>query len=113
MPGNEAISIVDKTMMNKLEIDSIKNELSISTLGDVVIDCLNFKVNAKVLMMMEGAKVDLKAKALLNLESNGLVKIKSATMLKVEGAVIDIKANTMLKLGGLTVNINNGALEVM
>lgn len=113
MPGKEGISIVDKTMLNKLEIDSIKNQLSISTLGDVVIDCLNFKVNAKVLMMLEGAKVDVKAKALLNLESNGLVKIKSATMLKVEGAVIDIKANTMLKLGGLLVNINNGALEVM
>ena len=113
MPGKEGISIVDKTMMNKIEIDSIKNALSISTLGDVSIDCLNFKVNAKAMLVLEGAKVDMKAKALLNLESNGIAKIKSATMLKVEGAAVDIKANTMLKLGGLTVNINNGALEVM
>ena len=113
MVGKESISIVDKTMLNSLEIDSIKNSLAISTLGDVTIDCLNFKVNAKALMNLEGTKVDVKAKALLNLESNGLVKLKSATMLKVEGAMIDIKANTMLKLGGLTVNINNGALEVM
>ncbi len=113
MAGKEGISIVDKTMMNSIQIDSIKNSLAISTLGDVTIDCLNFKVNAKALMNLEGTKVDVKAKALLNLESNGLVKIKSATMLKVEGAVIDIKANTMLKLGGLLVNINNGALEVM
>ena len=113
MPGKEAISIVDKTMMNKIEIDSIKNALSISTLGDVAIDCLNFKVNAKAMLVMESAKVDLKAKALLNVESGGIAKFKSATMLKVEGAAVDIKANTMLKLGGLTVNINNGALEVM
>jgi hypothetical protein len=113
MPGKEGISIVDKTMMNKIEIDSIKNALSISTLGDVAIDCLNFKVNAKAMMVLEGAKVDMKAKALLNVESGGIAKFKSATMLKVEGAAVDIKANTMLKLGGLTVNINNGALEVM
>jgi hypothetical protein len=113
MPGKEGISIVDKTFMNKIEIDSIKNALSISTLGDVTIDCLNFKVNSKAMMVLEGAKVDVKAKALLNIESNGIAKIKSATMLKLDGAAIDIKANTMLKLGGLTVNINNGALEVM
>ena len=113
MPGKEGISIVDKTMMNKIEIDSIKNALSISTLGDVTIDCLNFKVNAKAMMLLEGAKVDMKAKALLNVESGGIAKMKSATMFKIEGAAIDVKANTMLKLGGLTVNINNGALEVM
>ena len=113
MPGKEGISIVDKTMLNKLEINSIKNSLSIFTMGEVTIDCLNFKVNAKALVDVQGAKIALQAKALLNLESLGIAKVKSATMMGVEGAVVDIKANTMLKLTGLMVNINNGALEVM
>jgi hypothetical protein len=112
-PGKYGITVTDYTMMNSVAIDSVKNALAIKVLGDVTIDCLNFKVKANAMMNLEGTKVDVKAAALLNMESNGIVKVKSATMLKLDGAAVQIKANTMLKLDGLTVNVNNGALEVM
>jgi len=117
MPGKEGISIVDKTMMNKFEIDSIKNSLSISTLGDVTIDCLNFKVAAKATMELKAmatlaiqgtAGVDIKSAAKTTLVGNAAVEVKG-------GMSVDIKTmgGGSISIKGPQININNGALEVM
>jgi hypothetical protein len=114
MPGMEAITIADKLGLSKIQLDITKKAVAISTLGDVTIDCLNFKVNAKAnLEMMALAKATIKATAAANVESVGILKIKAATALNLDGAAVAVKANTMLKLDGLTVNVNNGALEII
>jgi hypothetical protein len=117
MPGKEGISIVDKTMLNRFEIDSIKNSLSISTLGDVEIDCLNFKVKAKAMMQLDAmattkisgaAGLELKSAAKTSLIGNAAVEIKA-------GMTVDIKTlgGGSISLKGPQITMNNGALEVI
>jgi hypothetical protein len=106
-PGKESISIVDKTMLNKFEIDSTKQSLTISVMGDVVIDCLNFKVKSKANVEIEAlAKASLKGTAAFSAESSGILKIKAATMLGLEGSAVKVNANTLLQLQGMTTKIN-------
>ncbi len=117
MPGKEGISIVDKTMLNKIELDSIKNSLAISTMGDVQIDCLNFKVNAKATLELKAvatakvsgtAGLELKSAAKTSVIGNAAVEIKG-------GMTVDIKtlAGGSISLKGPQISMNNGALEVM
>jgi hypothetical protein len=116
MPGKEGISIVDKTMMNSIEIDSIKNQLSISTLGDVTIDCLNFKVNAKAIMELKAmAKVSVEGTAGVDIKSAAKVAVEGTALLDLKGSLVNIKSTGggSIAIMGPQVNINNGALEVI
>ena len=116
MPGKEGISIVDKTMMNKFEIDSIKNSLSIFTLGDVTIDCLNFKVNSKAIMELKAlAKVSIDGTAGVDIKSAAKVGIEGTALLDLKGSLVNIKSTGggSIAIMGPQVNINNGALEVI
>jgi hypothetical protein len=94
-------------MLNKFEIDSTKQSLTISVMGDVVIDCLNFKVKSKANVEIEAlAKANFKGTAAANVEANGILKIKAATMLGLEGSAVKVNANTLLELRGMTTKIN-------
>jgi len=110
-PGAEKITIVDKTMTNSIEIDSkppgaikltvngdcivdAKGKVQIkSAAQDVEVNCLNFKVTAN-------ANIQMKANAQMQLEGTAMVNMKNG-------------AGAQVAMSGPTVNVNNGALEVM
>jgi phage protein D len=108
--GAENITIVDKTMANSIVIDSkppgainmkVTGDCTIQANGkvaltsltqDVVIDCLNFKVSAKV-------NAEIKAMAQLQVEGTAGASMKTAA--------------SSIAMTGPSVNINNGALEII
>lgn len=110
-PGAEKITIVDKTMTNSIVIDSrppgainltvngacaidAKGKVEIkSAAQDVEVNCLNFKVTAN-------ANIQMKALAQMQLEGTAMVNVKNG-------------AGAQVAMTGPTVNVNNGALEVM
>lgn len=64
-PGKEKLIIKDKTEQNFIEIDSVKNSISINS----------------------ALTLDLKAPK-INIEATGMMNIKASTMLKIEGLPI-------------------------
>ena len=116
-PGKESITIQDKSMGNKLVIDTTQKSLTINVLGnceinatadvkigsmtkDVSIECTNFNVKAKANCKIEAmANLDLKATAQTKIEGTAGVMMKAAV--------------AQVALQGPSVNINNGALEVI
>jgi hypothetical protein len=90
--------------------------LSISTLGDVTIDCLNFKVNAKAMMEFKAmAKIGIDAPAGVDIKSAAKVSIEGTGLLDLKGGLVGIKSTGggSIAITGPQVNINNGALEVI
>lgn len=138
-PGQEMISIVDKTTQNKLEIDSVKNEFNItcfgktnvvskqdvtvksetgkvniegqmgialiSKAGNITMECIDFKVDAKGQVAIEGKlTADLKASA---------ITIAAKAALKLEGSIVNANSNGPMMLMGKPVNINPPSLIVL
>ena len=122
MPGKEAITLADKLGLNSITLDLTKKSVVIKAMNEVVIDCLNFKLNVKAKAdIMALAEIGIKSNAQLKLDS-AIVKVKATGMLGLEGATAELKgAGTLALKGGAgsimfagpIVNINNGALEVM
>ncbi len=116
-PGQEHIQIVDKTTMNSIKIDSTQNAMTVEMQGpitiksvsqDISFDCTNFSVKAKANCNLEAnANISLKATANLEMKATS-----QATLEGTAGATIKAAAASVA-LSGPSVNINNGALEVM
>ncbi len=118
-PGAENISIIDKTMANKVEIKSTppgeiaitvagnctiqaNNKVSITSLAqDVEIKCLNFKVTANANIQMT---------AMANLQMKGTAQ---ALLEGTASATVKDGAGAQIALTGPMVSVNNGALDVM
>ncbi len=115
--GAEKIIIRDKTGENEIEIASADKTLKIKIGGDVTLeakgaialkspskditlDCANFKVKASQNVTVEASSnLDLKATSNCTVQGTAGVTVKNAA--------------AQVALSGPTVNINNGALEVM
>ena len=122
-PGQEKIEIIDKTMMNKIVIDSVMNTITIegtqdinitsktgkialeSTTGitltskaDVAIDCLNFTVKAKARVALEGPAG---------------AELKTTGPLQMEGSIVNLKASGPAAIDGMPVQINKSSLVVL
>ena len=121
--GKEKISIIDKTGNNSIEIDSVKNTLTIKTDGAISMetqDDITFK--GKNINLDATMNASMKAQSNLNLEatskatlkgtmgtdvqSDGQVNVKATGMTTVEGMTTTVKANTALTIQGTLVKIN-------
>jgi uncharacterized protein involved in type VI secretion and phage assembly len=118
-PGKEMISIIDKTLANKVEISSTPpGKISITVTGDcaieannkvsitskaqdVEISCLNFKVTAN-------ANIQLSANANLTMKGMAQAQIEGTA-----GVTMKDGAGAQIAMTGPIVNVNNGALEVI
>ncbi|PJF46921.1 MAG: hypothetical protein D6709_07670 [Chloroflexi bacterium] len=110
-PNAEKITLVDKTQANSIVIDAAppgaikltvngtcvidaKGKVEIKSASqDVEVSCLNFKVTAN-------ATIQMKANAQMQLEGTAAVNVKNG-------------GGAQIAMAGPTVNVNNGALEVM
>ncbi len=122
-PGQEKIEVIDKTLMNKIVIDSVMKTIPIEGTGDinitsktgkvaveatagitltskadVAIDCLNFSVKAKVKVAMEG--------------SAG-AELKTTGPLQMEGSLVNLKSSGPAAIDGMPVQINKSSLVVL
>ncbi len=122
-PGQEKIEVIDKTMMNKIVIDSVMKTITVEGTGDinitsktgkvaveatagitltskadVAIDCLNFTVKAKVKVAMEG--------------SAG-AELKTTGPLQMEGSLVNLKSSGPAAIDGMPVQINKSSLVVL
>ena len=123
--GAEKITVVDKSNNNSIEIDTSQKAITIkadgpiklvSASGDVSIECNNFSVKAKSSCTLEGGTAaKLKSNGTLNVESTGNMTVKSSAPLNLESmGPMSVKSTGPMTVQGLpTVNVNNGALEIM
>jgi len=114
-PGKEMILIQDKSG-NKIQLDSVKNELTIKTTGNMTLD-----IGGKFAMEAKGG-FEIKTTATGKIESTGGLDIKvaatelnlqpsqaalKAPQVNVEGqAQTSIKGNAMVQIQGGIVKIN-------
>jgi len=115
--GQEQIVIRDKTEKNEIVINSKENTLTVKVDKDITVEAKG-KVNVKSTsddLTFEGKNMTIKTQQNFNVEATGSCSIKSTQNCTVEGtAGLTIKnAAAQVALSGPTVNINNGALEVM
>lgn len=118
-PGKEKITIYDK-QKNGIEIDSVKNEMTIKTKGDLIFDVGGkFIMNSKLDFAIESkTKGSIKATTKLELESSAAASLKagaSALELQVataalKSAVVDIQANAKASVKGSAMVEIQGAL---
>jgi uncharacterized protein involved in type VI secretion and phage assembly len=108
-PGQESITIIDKTGQNKVVINSVMNKMEINVQGD-----LSIKAMGKV--SIEGQTgVDIKSTAQIGIEAQSTLSLKgtASTTLEATGSLSIKNAAASIALNGPSVNINNGALEVI
>ena len=99
--GGEEITIVDKTGSNKIVLHSPDNSMQIKVQGDLTIESLG--------------KITLKAATGLDMSSDTSLSMKGLSG-SIEGTTsLTIKdgAGAQIALSGPSVNVNNGALEVI
>jgi len=99
--GNEEITIVDKTGNNKIIFHSPDNSLQIKAQGDLTIETQG--------------KISIKAQTGLEIDGGTSLSVKGANG-TVEGTgslTIKNGAGAQVALSGPSVNVNNGALEVI
>ena len=115
--GQEQIVIRDKTEKNEIVINSKENTLTVKVDKDITVEAKG-KVNVKSTsddLTFEGKNMTIKTQQNFSVQATGSCNIKSTQNCTVEGtAGLTIKnAAAQVALSGPTVNINNGALEVM
>jgi phage protein D/phage baseplate assembly protein gpV len=115
--GQEQIVIRDKTTKNEIVINSKDNTLVVRVDKDITVEAKG-KINVKSSsddLTFEGRNMTIKTQQNFSLQATGSCAIKSVQNCTVEGtAGLTIKnAAAQVALSGPTVNINNGALEVM
>jgi phage protein D/phage baseplate assembly protein gpV len=115
--GQEQIVIRDKTEKNEIVIDSKENTLTVKVDKDITVEAKG-KINVKSTsddLTFEGKNMTIKTQQNFKVQATGSCSIKSTQNCTVEGtAGLTIKnAAAKVALSGPTVNINNGALEVM
>jgi uncharacterized protein involved in type VI secretion and phage assembly len=115
--GQEQIIIRDKTKKNEIVINSKDNTLTVKVDKDITVEAKG-KINVKSTsddLTFEGKNMTIKTQQNFSVQATGSCSIKSTQNCTVEGtAGLTIKnAAAKVALSGPTVNINNGALEVM
>jgi uncharacterized protein involved in type VI secretion and phage assembly len=106
--GNEQIIIQDKTRKNKIVINSKENTITINVDKDLTSDA---KGTTTIQSM---GKITLKSTDDLTIECNNFeVKAQMNANVKANVGVNIQNAAAKISMSGPTVNINNGALEVM
>jgi uncharacterized protein involved in type VI secretion and phage assembly len=115
--GQEQIVIRDKTEKNEIVINSKDNTLTVKVDKDITVEAKG-KINVKSTsddLTFEGKNMTIKTQQNFSVQATGSCSIKSTQNCTVEGtAGLTIKnAAAKVALSGPTVNINNGALEVM
>jgi phage protein D/phage baseplate assembly protein gpV len=115
--GQEQIVIRDKTEKNEIVINSKENTLTVKVDKDITVEAKG-KINVKSTsddLTFEGKNMTIKTQQNFKVQATGSCSIKSTQNCTVEGtAGLTIKnAAAKVALSGPTVNINNGALEVM
>lgn len=115
--GAEKIIIRDKTGENEIEIASADKTLKVKIGGDVTLEAqgaITLKSASKDITL-DSNNITLKAKQNVSVEANSNVDVKASAQCTVQGtAGVTVKnAAAQVALSGPTVNINNGALEVM
>ncbi len=106
--GAEKIAIIDKTGKNKIEIDSKSNSITINVGKDLSSDAKG----ATTIQSM--GKITLKSNDDLSIECrNFAVKAQVNANMQANAGVTIKNAAAQIAMNGPTVNINNGALEVM
>jgi len=115
--GQEQIVIRDKTAKNEIVINSKDNTMTVRVDKDISVEAKG-KIHVKSTsedLTFEGKNMTIKTQQNFSVQATGRCNIKSAQNCTVEGtAGLTIKnAAAQVALNGPTVNINNGALEVM
>ena len=100
--GDETITIVDKTGSNKIVIHAPDNSMQIKLMGDLTIEAQgSIKISGMAgVEVSSQASMSIKGMASTTIEGTGTLTLKDGA-----GAEID--------LAGPSVNVNNGALEVI
>ncbi len=100
--GNESISIIDKTGSNQIVLHSPDNSLQIKVMGNLTIEA-------------QGS-IKISGMAGVEISSDATMSIKGTAGTTVEGtATLTLKdgAGAQIAMSGPSVNVNNGALEVI
>lgn len=106
--GAEKITIVDKTGKNKIEIDSNTNAITINVDKDLSSDAKGATT------IQSTGKITLKSSDDLSIECRNLeIKAQVNANVQANSGVTIKNAAAQIAMTGPTVNINNGALEVM
>jgi uncharacterized protein involved in type VI secretion and phage assembly len=116
--GKEQIVIRDKTEKNEIVIDSANNKLTMKVDGEMLVETKG-KVTMKSAsddIVLDCNNLSVKTKQNITLEATSNVEVKATANCTVQGtAGVTVKnaAGAQVALSGPTVNVNNGALEVM
>lgn len=115
--GSEQIIIRDKTGENEIVIDSSNKALKVKIGGDVTLEAqgaITVKSTSKDITL-DGNNLTFKAKQNVSVEANSNIDLKATAQCTVQGtAGVTVKnAAAQVALSGPSVNINNGALEVI
>ncbi len=115
--GAEKIIIRDKTAKNEVIIDSASNTMSIKVDKDMTIDAkgaVSIKTSGGD-MTLEANNFNVKAKQAVKMEATSTMNLKATSSMTIEGtAGCTVKnAAAQIAMSGPTINMNNGALEVM
>lgn len=122
MPGKEGITLSDKLGLNSIFLDLTKKSVSIKAMNEVAIDCLSFKVSSKAKVYIEGlADVGIVSKGAMKIESN-IITAKASVNFNIKAGMMNVAGDggltlkggaASISLMGPSINMNNGALEVM
>ena len=113
--GAEKIVLQDKTGKNSIEIDSVKNAITIKSAGDLTIDVTGKLIlKSKQDFTVESTtKADLKVgSAELTLEMAGSalkgtkLDLQGQTQTAIQGAQTSVKGSAMVEIQGGIVKIN-------
>jgi uncharacterized protein involved in type VI secretion and phage assembly len=117
------IEIVDKTGKNKITLDSKENTLTISTEKDITITAKgDMSLKSTGDLTLEGKNFNVKAQQNVALKATQNCTVEATQNAEIKGLQIAVKGQTGVEasagagkvvIGPATVNINNGALEVM
>lgn len=115
--GSEKITIKDMTGNNQIVIDSASNSITVNADQDVTIEAQG-KITVKSTnsdLAFEGNNCEFKTNQNFKIQATGSCEIKSTQNCTMEGtAGLTVKnAAAQIQMSGPTINMNNGALEVM
>jgi len=80
--GKEKIDIIDKTGSNKINIDAVKNAITIESAMEMTLKATNITIEASGNLNLKGAIVKAESSATMNLEAGAINTIKGA-MVKI------------------------------
>lgn len=98
--GEEKITIVDKTKKNSIEIDSVKNTLTIKTDGAISLETKDdVSIKGKNITFEATANATMKATSNINLEATSKATLKG-------NSGVDVNASGPANIKGAVINLN-------